>query len=98
MTMNKLFPIVAGLLILAGGPALAKDAKEAKKAKDEAKTFFVVQDASTNKCKIVRTQPDGTSLIMVGTSSHPSRDKAQAAAKDAEACNQPKEEEASDAS
>jgi hypothetical protein len=88
--------IVAGPLILAGGSTLAKEAKEAKEPK-AAPAFFVAQDASTKKCKIVRTEPDGASLIMVGTSTYPSRDEAQAAAKDAEECKQAKKAEASDA-
>jgi hypothetical protein len=91
--------IVAGPLILAGGSALAKEAKEAKETKEPkaAPAFFVAQDAATKKCKIVRTEPDGASLIMVGTSTYPSRDEAQAAAKDAEECKQAKKAEASDA-
>jgi predicted glutamine amidotransferase len=84
--MNRFFPILVGLLILAGGPAVAKE-----------KAFFLAQDVKTKKCKVVTTKPDGAGLVMIGDSSYSTKKDAKAAAKNADECSKPKKAEASNA-
>ena len=48
--------------------------------------FYVGQDPVAKDCKIVREKPDGKTLIMLGTSSYPTRDAAKAAKKAAPEC------------
>jgi hypothetical protein len=67
-------PVVAiTLLIFATNAVLAAE-------------FYVGQDPSTKKCKIVKTKPDGKTLAMVGTSSYGTRDEAKTARKSAAEC------------
>jgi hypothetical protein len=58
--------IVASVLIFAVSPALAAE-------------FYVAQDPSTKDCTIVEAKPDGTTMMMVGTSSYPAKEEARAA-------------------
>ena len=48
--------------------------------------FYVGQDPVAKDCKIVREKPDGKTLVMIGTSSYPTRDAAKAAKKAAPEC------------
>jgi len=41
--------------------------------------FWVAHDPVAKDCQIVRKKPDGKTLIMLGTSSYPTRDAAKAA-------------------
>jgi hypothetical protein len=54
-----------------------------------AQEFYLVQDAKTKGCDIVREKPDGVTNIMIGTSSYATRPEAKAAKKAAPECNAP---------
>ena len=41
--------------------------------------YFLAKDPAKKKCKIVETEPDGESLIMLGTASYPTKDEAKVA-------------------
>ena len=77
--MTKAFAIVAGLLILGSGHALAEAAGDAT----QAKKFYLVQNTSTKKCKVAKSEPKNAKLIMIGDTSYPTRKDARAAAKQA---------------
>jgi hypothetical protein len=62
--MMKTYLIVAGVLTLVVSPALAKE-------------FYVAQDPASKKCKIVDEKPDGTTMIMIGTSSYATEEEAK---------------------
>jgi hypothetical protein len=64
---------VAAVLIAMATPALAAE-------------FYVGQEPETKKCKVVTEKPDGQALIMVGTTSYPSKDEAKAAKRAAAEC------------
>jgi hypothetical protein len=51
--------------------------------------FYVAQDASTKKCKVVDEKPDGVKLVMIGTSTYPTRAEAKTAKKASTECNAP---------
>jgi hypothetical protein len=68
--------IVAGLVASFSVPCLA------------ANEFYVAQDPTTKNCKIVTQKPDGTSLVMIGTSSYSKRGDAKAAKHAASECKQ----------
>ena len=77
--MQKIM-VVAGLLMSVVSPALAAE-------------FYLAQDPSTKKCKILDAKPDGTTMIMLGTSSYATREEAKAAKKTfAECPKKPKPE------
>ena len=77
--MQKIM-VVAGLLMFVVSPALAAE-------------FYLAQDPSTKKCKILDAKPDGTTMIMLGTSSYATREEAKAAKKTfAECPKKPKPE------
>lgn len=65
--MQKIM-VVAGLLTFAISPALAAE-------------YYVALNPTTKKCKILEEKPDGTTMIMLGTSSYATRDEAKAAKK-----------------
>jgi hypothetical protein len=62
----KTYLVVAGLLTFVVSPALAGE-------------FYVAQDPATKKCDIVKTKPDGKTMIMIGTSSYATKEEAKAA-------------------
>jgi hypothetical protein len=64
--MMKTYLVVAGLLTLAVSPAFATE-------------FYVAQDPDTKKCKIVDEKPDGSTMIMIGTSSYATEEEAKVA-------------------
>jgi hypothetical protein len=51
-----------------------------------AEEFYVAKDAKTKNCGIDTTKPDGTTKIMIGTSSYATRDEAKTAKKVAPEC------------
>jgi hypothetical protein len=70
---------IAALLIAIATPALAEE-------------YFVGQNPESKRCKIVTEKPDGQTMIMIGTTSYPTREEAKAAKKAAAEC--PKKESA----
>ena len=70
--MSK-FVVVAAVLIAVATPALAAE-------------YFVAQDPTTKKCKIVEEKPDGETLVMIGTTSYATKEEAKAAKKAAAEC------------
>lgn len=66
--------LVAALVLFGANTVLAAD------------TFYVAKDKAANKCKIVKSEPDGEKLIMVGTASYATKDEAKAAKKAAAEC------------
>jgi len=48
--------------------------------------FYLVQEASTKKCRIANTKPDGQAMVMIGSEGYESREKAKAAKKAAAEC------------
>jgi hypothetical protein len=48
--------------------------------------YFVAQDPATKGCKITDTKPDGSTAIMIGTSSYATKDEAKAARRAATEC------------
>ena len=65
--MQKIM-VIAGLLTFVFSPALAAE-------------YYVAQDPTTKKCKVVDVRPDGTTMIMVGTTSYATKEEAKAAKK-----------------
>ena len=67
--------LIAGLLV-AGlvTPALA------------AAGFYVAQDATSHKCKVISKKPDGKSMMMVGTAAFKSKPDAMTAMKGMSEC------------
>jgi hypothetical protein len=51
-----------------------------------ATTFYVQQDAKTQKCSVATTKPDGTKLVMVGKVTYTTQAAADAAMKAAKEC------------
>ncbi|MGH6802318.1 MAG: hypothetical protein ACREC3_03005 [Methyloceanibacter sp.] len=74
------YAAIAAILTIFVTPALAAE-------------FYVAQDPETKKCKIVTEKPDGQALIMIGTTSYPTKEEAKKAKKAAAEC--PKKEGAS---
>jgi hypothetical protein len=70
---------IAALLIAIATPALAEE-------------YFFGQNPESKRCKIVTEKPDGQTMIMIGTTSYPTREEAKAAKKAAAEC--PKKESA----
>jgi hypothetical protein len=70
--MSK-FVVVAAALVIVATPVLAAE-------------YYVAQDPTTKKCKIVEQKPDGKTLTMIGTNSYPTKDEAKAARKAAAEC------------
>jgi hypothetical protein len=70
--MSKFVAFAAVLLIVAT-PALAAE-------------FYVAQDPTTKKCKILEEKPDGKTWIMIGTASYPTKEEAKVAKKAAAEC------------
>jgi pyrroline-5-carboxylate reductase len=66
----------------------AKKAGECKKPSGAAE-FYVAQNPTTKKCKVVKAMPDGQTKIMVGTSSYATKAEAKAAKKAAAECKKP---------
>jgi hypothetical protein len=64
--MMKAYLVIIGVLTFVVSPALAKE-------------FWVAQDPDTKKCEIVNEKPDGTTKIMIGTSSYATKEEAKAA-------------------
>ena len=64
--------IAASLLVFIVGPALAAE-------------YYVAQNPNTKKCKIVKVKPDGTAMVIVGTSSYATMHEAKVAKKAAKA-------------
>jgi hypothetical protein len=67
------YVVVAALLSMLVTPALAAE-------------FYVAQDPSTKKCKVVEEKPDGKSMVMIGTASYATKDEARDAKKAAAEC------------
>jgi len=67
--------LVAALLVLGTSPTLASE-------------FYVARNPSTKDCKIVKSNPDGTTMTMVGPSSYVTRDDAKAAKEAAPECRE----------
>ena len=55
-----------------------------KSSSAPATEFWVAQDPATKKCKVVEEKPDGTTKIMIGTTSYATKDEAKAAKKAAQ--------------
>jgi hypothetical protein len=70
--MHK-YVAAAALLSLIVTPALAAE-------------YYVAQDPTTKKCKIVEERPDGQAMIMIGTTSYATKDEAKAARKASTEC------------
>jgi hypothetical protein len=66
--------IIASLMIVAATSAQAAD------------QFYIAKDQSTNKCKIVKSKPDGTKLVLIGTDSYATKAEAKSARKAAAEC------------
>jgi hypothetical protein len=77
--MSKAYAIVAGVLILASGNALAEDASDGT----EAKNFYVVQNTSTKECMVAKSEPKDAKFVTIGDTSYATRKDARAAAKQA---------------
>jgi hypothetical protein len=75
-TTMKLRLTIATLLVAVAGPAFAAE-------------FYVAQNPTTKKCKVVEAMPDGQTKIMVGTSSYATKAEAKAAKKAAAECKKP---------
>ena len=73
--------VVAAVLCLVTSPAIAAE-------------FYVAQDPSTKKCKIVEEKPDGNAMVMIGTEAYATKDEAKAARRAAAEC--PKKEKKAD--
>jgi hypothetical protein len=58
--------------------------------------FYLVQNVTDKTCSIETSKPDGTTLVMIGTSSYASKQEAKAAKKaavEAGQCAQPAEKD-----
>jgi hypothetical protein len=64
---------IAALLVGLATPALAAP-------------YFVAQNATTHKCEVLGSKPDGKSMIQVSTESYKSRTDAKKAMKDLSEC------------
>jgi hypothetical protein len=64
--------VVFAAVLLAISPALAAE-------------FYLVKDPTTQLCDIVTQEPDGTKLVMVGTTTYATKEEAKAARKAAKA-------------
>lgn len=73
--------VVAALLSLFATPVLAAE-------------FYVAQDPTTKKCKVVEEKPDGKSMVTIGAGAYATRDEAKAAKRAAAEC--PKKEKKAD--
>jgi len=51
-----------------------------------AQEFYVAQDAKTKNCKVQTQKPDGTTEIMIGTSTYATKEEAKTAEKAAHEC------------
>ena len=58
--------IATGLVVLLASPAFASD-------------FYLVQNVTTKRCKVVETQPDGKKWVTFGTTPYPTLEAARAA-------------------
>jgi hypothetical protein len=65
--------LIALLIVLVAGPALATE-------------FYVAKNPKTNACRVVETKPDGKKRIMVGTKSYPTLAEARVARRNAPEC------------
>ena len=74
------FLAAAGLLVMATTPALADE-------------FYVGQNPKTKACDIFDVKPDGANIVMIGTTSYPSRQAAREARQKAPECNVNKKED-----
>jgi len=50
--------------------------------------FYLVREAATGKCDIVKEKPDGTDWVMMGTETYATMDEAKAAKKAAKGSGQ----------
>ena len=71
------YVVIPALLSLLVTPAVAAE-------------YYLVQDPTTNKCKVVEEKPDGKSMVMIGTATYATKKEAQAAKKAAAECRGPK--------
>ena len=71
----KIYLVVAGLMALLVGPALA------------AEEFFVVQNPETGSCKVSNKKDDGKNKL-IGTTGYATADEAKAAKKAAPECKE----------
>ena len=67
------YVVVAALLSMVATPALAAE-------------FYVAQDPTTKKCKVVEEKPDGKTSVMIGTASYATKEEARAAKKASAEC------------
>ena len=67
------YVVVAALLSMVATPALAAE-------------FYVAQDPTTKKCKIVEEKPDGKAMVMIGAGAYATEDEAKAARRAAAEC------------
>lgn len=67
------YVVVAAVLIAVATPALAAE-------------YYVVQDPSTQKCKIIGSKPDGQTMVMIGTAAYETKEEAKAAKQAAAEC------------
>jgi hypothetical protein len=71
-TMQR-YLVVSCLLVLSASPVLAAE-------------YYVGRNVSTGECKVSTTKPDGKTMVMVGTSSYPTKAEAKTAKQAATEC------------
>ena len=72
--MYKILGCAAVSMLLAAAPASA------------ATEYYVAQKASDKTCSVVKTKPDGTTMMMIGKASYKTEAEANAAMKAAAEC------------
>ena len=60
------YVVIAALLMSVATPALAAE-------------YYIGQDPTTKKCKVVTEKPDGQTLVMIGTETYATKEEAKAA-------------------
>jgi hypothetical protein len=72
-TPMKKYVVVAAMLTAFTAPVMAAE-------------YYLVQDPTKKKCRIVETKPDSQTMVMVGTGPYATREDAIAAKKAAAEC------------
>ena len=67
------YVVIAAILTTFVTPALAAE-------------FYLAQDPSTKKCKIVEAKPDGQTMVMIGAEPYATKGEAKAARKASAEC------------
>jgi hypothetical protein len=74
--MYRKYLLAAALVATFAAPSFAATAA----------AFYVQQDATTHKCSVATTKPDGTKLVMIGKVTYTTQADADAAMKAAKEC------------